>query len=91
MVHRFSHAGNSGGGQERDPAEILRKHMDRQHRTVLVAPGLELARRAVMAPFKTVSEEEIQRVNRLQRETFDKLYILVALKCSTRDAVEKVE
>jgi len=29
-----------------------------------------------MAPFKTVSEEEIQRVNRLQRETFDKLYRL---------------
>jgi ubiquinone/menaquinone biosynthesis C-methylase UbiE len=27
-------------------------------------------------PFKTVSEEEIQRVNRLQRETFDKLYHL---------------
>lgn len=29
-----------------------------------------------MPPFKTVSEEEIQRVNRLQRETFDKLYHL---------------
>ena len=29
-----------------------------------------------MAPFKTVSEEEILRVNRLQRETFDKLYHL---------------
>jgi len=29
-----------------------------------------------MARFKTVSEEEIQRVNRLQRETFDKLYHL---------------
>ena len=29
-----------------------------------------------MAPFKTVSDEEIQRVNRLQRETFDKLYHL---------------
>ena len=29
-----------------------------------------------MAPFKTVSEEEIQRVNKLQRETFDKLYHL---------------
>ena len=29
-----------------------------------------------MAPFKTVSEEEIQRVNKLQRETFDKLYRL---------------
>jgi ubiquinone/menaquinone biosynthesis C-methylase UbiE len=29
-----------------------------------------------MTPFKTVSEEEIQRVNRLQRETFDKLYHL---------------
>jgi ubiquinone/menaquinone biosynthesis C-methylase UbiE len=29
-----------------------------------------------MAHFKTVSEEEIQRVNRLQRETFDKLYRL---------------
>ena len=29
-----------------------------------------------MTPFKTVSEEEIQRVNRLQRETFDKLYRL---------------
>ena len=29
-----------------------------------------------MEPFKTVSEEEIQRVNRLQRETFDKLYRL---------------
>ena len=29
-----------------------------------------------MAPFKAVSKEEIQRVNRLQRETFDKLYRL---------------
>jgi ubiquinone/menaquinone biosynthesis C-methylase UbiE len=29
-----------------------------------------------MPPFKTVSDEEIQRVNRLQRETFDKLYRL---------------
>jgi SAM-dependent methyltransferase len=29
-----------------------------------------------MAPFKTVSEEEVQRVNRLQRNTFDKLYHL---------------
>lgn len=29
-----------------------------------------------MAPFKTVSEEEIQRVNRIQRETFDRLYHL---------------
>jgi ubiquinone/menaquinone biosynthesis C-methylase UbiE len=29
-----------------------------------------------MAPFKRVSDEEIQRVNRLQRETFDKLYRL---------------
>ncbi len=29
-----------------------------------------------MTPFKTVSEEEIQRVNRLQRTTFDKLYRL---------------
>jgi len=29
-----------------------------------------------MAHFKTVSEEEIQRVNRLQRETFDRLYHL---------------
>jgi ubiquinone/menaquinone biosynthesis C-methylase UbiE len=29
-----------------------------------------------MAPFKTVSEEEVQKVNRLQRETFDKLYRL---------------
>lgn len=29
-----------------------------------------------MAPFKTVSEEETQRVNRLQRETFDRLYRL---------------
>jgi SAM-dependent methyltransferase len=29
-----------------------------------------------MAPFKTVSEEEIKRVNRLQRETFDRLYRL---------------
>ena len=44
-----------------------------------------------MAPFKTVSEEEIQRVNRLQRETFDKLYILVASKYRVGDAVEKVE
>ena len=31
---------------------------------------------APMAPFKTVSEEEVQRVNRLQRTTFDKLYDL---------------
>jgi len=29
-----------------------------------------------MAPFKTVSKEEIERVNRLQREAFDKLYRL---------------
>ncbi len=29
-----------------------------------------------MAPFKTLSEEEIQRINKLQRETFDKLYYL---------------
>jgi len=29
-----------------------------------------------MAPFKTLSEEEIQRINKLQRETFDKLYRL---------------
>jgi len=29
-----------------------------------------------MTPFKTVSEEEIQRVNRLQRTTFDRLYRL---------------
>jgi ubiquinone/menaquinone biosynthesis C-methylase UbiE len=29
-----------------------------------------------MAPFKTVSEREVQKVNRLQRETFDKLYRL---------------
>ena len=29
-----------------------------------------------MTAFKTVSEEEIQRVNRLQRKTFDKLYRL---------------
>ena len=29
-----------------------------------------------MAPFKTVNQEEIQRVNRLQRETFDRLYHL---------------
>jgi ubiquinone/menaquinone biosynthesis C-methylase UbiE len=29
-----------------------------------------------MPPFKKVSEEEIKRVNRLQRETFDKLYHL---------------
>jgi SAM-dependent methyltransferase len=29
-----------------------------------------------MAPFKTVSKEEIERVNRIQRETFDKLYHL---------------
>jgi hypothetical protein len=35
-----------------------------------------------MAPFKTVSEEEIQRVNRLQRETFDKLYHLFEPPCS---------
>lgn len=32
--------------------------------------------KAAMTPFKTVSEEEIQRVNRLQRTTFDKLYRL---------------
>jgi ubiquinone/menaquinone biosynthesis C-methylase UbiE len=29
-----------------------------------------------MTPFKTVSEEEIQRINRLQRNTFDELYRL---------------
>ena len=29
-----------------------------------------------MPPFKTVSEQEVQKVNRLQRETFDKLYHL---------------
>jgi SAM-dependent methyltransferase len=34
------------------------------------------ARKAAMTPFKTLSEEEIQRINRLQRKTFDKLYHL---------------
>jgi len=29
-----------------------------------------------MAPFKPISEEEVQRINRLQRDTFDKLYHL---------------
>jgi hypothetical protein len=29
-----------------------------------------------MTPFKKVSEEEIQRINRLQRNTFDRLYHL---------------
>jgi hypothetical protein len=29
-----------------------------------------------MPPFKTVSEREVQKVNRLQRENFDKLYRL---------------
>lgn len=29
-----------------------------------------------MAPFKAVSKEEIERVNRIQRETFDRLYRL---------------
>lgn len=29
-----------------------------------------------MRPFKTVSEEEVQRINRLQRNSFDKLYQL---------------
>jgi hypothetical protein len=29
-----------------------------------------------MSPFDVVSEEEIQRINRLQRNTFDKLYHL---------------
>ena len=29
-----------------------------------------------MTPFKTVSEKEIQRINRLQRKTFDRLYHL---------------
>jgi ubiquinone/menaquinone biosynthesis C-methylase UbiE len=29
-----------------------------------------------MTPFKTVSEEEIERINRLQRKSFDKLYRL---------------
>lgn len=33
-------------------------------------------RKAPMTPFKTVSEEEIQRINRLQRNSFDKLYHL---------------
>ena len=27
-----------------------------------------------MSPFETVSEEEVQRINELQRELFDKLY-----------------
>jgi hypothetical protein len=37
-------------------------------------PGFPaLTRKAAMTPLKRVSEEEIQRVNRLQRETFDKL------------------
>ena len=29
-----------------------------------------------MTPFKTVSEEEIQRINRLQQSSFDKIYKL---------------
>jgi ubiquinone/menaquinone biosynthesis C-methylase UbiE len=29
-----------------------------------------------MPPFRTVSEEEVQRINRIQRNTFDKLYHL---------------
>jgi hypothetical protein len=37
---RVSHARSSGGGQERGSAEILRKHVERQHRAFLVAPGL---------------------------------------------------
>jgi len=32
--------------------------------------------KAAMASFKTISEEEIQRINKLQRNTFDKLYHL---------------
>jgi SAM-dependent methyltransferase len=32
--------------------------------------------KADMAPFKPISEEEVQRINRLQRDTFDKLYHL---------------
>jgi SAM-dependent methyltransferase len=33
-------------------------------------------REALVTPFKTVSDEEIQRINRLQRNSFDKLYHL---------------
>lgn len=32
--------------------------------------------KADMTPFKPVTEEEVQRINRLQRDTFDKLYHL---------------
>jgi ubiquinone/menaquinone biosynthesis C-methylase UbiE len=43
-------------------------------------------------PFKTVSEEEIQRVNRLQRETFDKLYHLFEppLPAGVPERLEKI-
>jgi ubiquinone/menaquinone biosynthesis C-methylase UbiE len=37
---------------------------------------IEHIRKAAMAPFKKVSKEEIERVNRLQREAFDRLYRL---------------
>ncbi len=45
-----------------------------------------------MGPFKTVSEEEIQRVNRLQRNTFDKLYHLFEppLPEGVPDRLEKI-
>jgi SAM-dependent methyltransferase len=33
-------------------------------------------KKAAVTPFKAVSEEEIQRINRLQRNSFDKLYHL---------------
>ena len=38
---RVSHVRSSGARQERCSAETLRKHVERQHRTVLVAPGLK--------------------------------------------------
>ena len=39
-------------------------------------PHHDDTQKADMSPLKTVSEEEIQRINRLQRNTFDKLYHL---------------
>jgi SAM-dependent methyltransferase len=45
------------------------------HSRVTLLPQ-ESPRDGLMSPFKTMSEEEVERINQLQRELFDKLYRL---------------
>jgi ubiquinone/menaquinone biosynthesis C-methylase UbiE len=45
-------------------------------RSLDVSPGKVFARHNLMSPFETVSEEEVRRINDLQRRAFDKLHRL---------------